>query len=462
MPPMLKEIQNEREEINKILGKIKEIAERKVTEFSIKDLEDAKGSFFKIELNIKNDNFKKKLINEVYDFIRENGYQIVFRLGEESNKSILYIGKSYAREINYFLPSKDIIQGFIDDAIKRKNLTGKGYELYANPNMGILVKVKDGEIEDVTILSGASISIPLRTGTFQLGQLEKGGWVIPAGRKGFSEIREQYPNSFSSPNSPYPWSIFNLMGSAKISFKGTEKLHFRSFIYPGFIGEAPLGSEAGILDDLYNQTTAGCLFVGEGSFYAIKKGNKYITGTDEEIRKKDVGVLLHNGELNLEPLEIGTRLRMRNGEWATLSLDQYNNQVWLDENGYYVPFDSINFDWDSKEMPQIVWKPPEFGESKFINNEISNKQIYIDDKRYYIVERDDKLQVVIYPQRYYTKGKDTKQLKEEIQNSLSTLLSKRDLEISEDEIKNLDHAIKIAQLTPIMINIDISKFYAER
>ncbi len=451
MPPILKEVQNEKKEIDEILEKIKEIAEKEVMKFSIEDLKEAKGSFFKIPINITNDDFKKKLINEIYDFIRNNGYQIVFRIGEENKKPMLYVGKSYAREINYFSPPKDILQSFVDDAIKDKKLTGKGYELYANPNIGILAKVNNGEVEDATILSGASISIPLRTGTFELGKLEKGGWVIPPGRKGFSELRQVYPNSFSSSTSPHPWSIFNLMGSAKIPFKGTEKLHFRSYIYPGFIGEAPLGSEAGILDDLYNQTTAGCLFVGEGSFYALKRKGGYITGTDAEIRKKDIGLLLKTGELELEKIEIGTKLRMRNGEWAILSKDQYGNEVWLDENGYYVSFDSINFDWNLQDIPQIIWKPPEFGESRFINKDTAGRKIFIDSKSYYIVEKDDVVQIVIYPDRYNLYANSKNKIKSEIERYLDG----KGLQIMEEKVGVIDQAIKLSQLTPASINIEI-------
>ncbi|MCX8202342.1 MAG: hypothetical protein N3G74_00855 [Candidatus Micrarchaeota archaeon] len=437
-------------EIQRVKEEVREIAGKPVESFTVDDLANAKGAFFRVPLSINEREFKKRLLAELYVFARENSYSLVFRIGEENGKAVLYVNKSYAREIAFFLPDREVIQSFVGNAISSKNLTGKGYELYANPNMGFIALVYNGKVEEVSVLSGSSISVRLKTGKFVLGGLEKGGWNIPPTRKEFIEFAKEPENkgSFSSSTTPYPESIFNLMGSGKMQFSGTEKLHFRSLIYPGFKGEVPLGSEAGIIDDLYNQTTAGCLFIGEGSFYVVKRGEGFLLGADMNTREKDIGMLIKKGEVQLEELPIGTQLRMRNGKYATLSEDKYGNKVWLDENRYYVPFDSISFDWDAEDMPQVIWKPPEYGKSKFINAQTAGRNLYIDTQSYYIMEKEDSIQVVVYPDRYNIAEKN-------ISDKIKSEINRKGRMLEENDLKMLERAFIISQLLPFVINIGL-------
>ncbi|MCS7109366.1 MAG: hypothetical protein NZ903_01050 [Candidatus Micrarchaeota archaeon] len=445
-----------KEEIERIKGLVEKIAEKKPADFNLKDLDNSKGAFFIIPLIYNDQDFKKKLLRELYEFSRKNSYHLVFRIGMYDRGEVLFVNKSYATEIHFFLPEKEIIQSFVNEAIRKKKLDGKGKELYANPTMGFIALVNEGKVEEVAPLSGSSISVQLKTGRFTLGPLEKGSWFIPDGRvKDFELIAksQKYSSSFLSPKNPKNFSIYNLMGSAKMSFHQTEKLHFRTFIYPGYRGEIPVGSEAGIIDDIYNQTTAGCLFIGEGSFYVVKKGEGFLLGADIKTREKDIGMLIKNGEVQLEELPIGTQLRMRNGKYATLSEDKYGNKVWLDENGYYVPFDSISFDWDAEDMPQVIWKPPEYGKSKFINAQTAGRNLYIDIQSYYIMEKEDSIQVVVYPDRY---GIAEANRKVQLFHDFNSLIKQRELKIVSDQ-SIIDNAFQIAKIVPVSIFINISR-----
>jgi hypothetical protein len=412
-----------------------------------------KGSFYEIDISYLEQEQKKKLLERLNKYAVENNLNLVLRVGGGN----LYIGKSYAREIAFLKPSKEEVQEIINKEIENGNLTGKGIEIYANPNIGIMVKIKDGEVQKIVPVSGASINIEIEPGIYTLNSLEHGGWSLTEeAKKNFAEFIKKYPESFKNGN-PLPPSMFNLMGTAKISFKGTKKIHFRLMIYPGTLHELPLGSEAGIVDDRYDQTTAGCLYIGEGKFYALKKNGNYVTGRDTNIRKKDIGLLLKNGELEREELELGTQIKMRNGKYATLSLDRHGNQVWLDENGVYVPFNRYNFDFDDLTMPQIVFMPPEYGKSEIVNKEIEGKRLYIDNKLYYISnisknEDEKTLSIIIFPDRHNMLNN---QQKREIEKRINEELKEKGYKIADEYKEQIQEVITLAQIMPVKIDINL-------
>jgi len=398
---------------------------------------------------------KKKLLEELQEYAIDNNLPVVLRITDK----YLYIGRSYAREVAYFKPPKEVVQQLIKDAIEKGFLKGKGLEFYANPNMAILVEIRDGEIEKIVPVSASNVEISFKPGIYTLGSLEKGGWGIPENVKGlYSSFIKDYSESFRNGN-PLPHSMFNLMGTAKISFNGAEKIHERRVIYPGTRHELPLGAEAGIKDDRYNQTTRGCLYIGEGSFKVLMTNDgRIITAEDIEIRKQDIGLLIKKGEIIAKDLELGTELKMRNGKTATLSLDKYGNQVWLDEDGIYVPFDSYNFDFNATGMPQIVFMPPEYGKSEIVNKEAEGKRLYIDNKLYYIARvknesGDETLSVFIFPDRYgLLNEKEKAKIKEDIVNKIE----KEGMELNSEQKAQLTKAVQISQIAPVRININLS------
>jgi hypothetical protein len=413
-----------------------------------------KGSFIPFDVSLSLDK-KKELLEELQEYAIDNNLPVVLRITDK----YLYIGRSYAREVAYFKPPKEVVQQLINDAIEEGFLKGKGLEFYANPNMAILVRIRDGEIEKIVPVSASNVEISFKPGVYTLGSLEKGGWGIPDNlRSLYSSFIEDYPESFRNGN-PLPYSMFNLMGTAKISFNGAEKIHFRIVIYPGTRHELPLGAEAGIKDDRYNQTTRGCLYIGEGSFKVLMtKDERIITAEDIEIRKQDIGLLIKKGEIIAKDLELGTELKMRNGKTATLSLDKYGNQVWLDEDGIYVPFDSYNFDFDAPGMPQIVFMPPEYGKSEIVNKEAEGKRLYIDNKLYYIARvknesGDETLSVFIFPDRY---GLLNEKEKAKLRDSILSDIKKEGGILDNEQIQGLDFLIRYAKIAPINItNINI-------
>jgi len=394
---------------------------------------------------------KKKLLEELQEYAIDNNLPVVLRITDK----YLYIGRSYAREVAYFKPPKEVVQQLINDAIEKGFLKGKGLEFYANPNMAILVEIRDGEIGKIFPVSASNVEISFKPGVYTLGSLEKGGWGIPDNLRAslYSSIIKDYSESFRNGN-PLPYSMFNLMGTAKISFNGMEKFHFRLIIYPGTLHELPLGSEAGIKDDRYNQTTRGCLFIGEGSFKVLMtKDGRIITADDIEIRKQDIGLLIKKGEIIAKDLELGTELKMRNGNTATLSLDKYGNQVWLDEDGIYVPFDSYNFDFNAPGMPQIVFMPPEYGKSEIVNKEAEGKRLYIDSKLYYIARVKNEsggetLSVFIFPDRY---GLLNEKEKAKLRDSILSDIKKEGGVLDSEQIQGLDLLIRYAKIAPINI-----------
>lgn len=451
--PGYKVISNNYEEKKKeAIETIKKIMKTKPTEL---DPSDFKGSFipFGVSLSLEQ---KKKLLEELQEYAIDNNLPVVLRITDK----YLYIGRSYAREVAYFKPPKEVVQQLINDAIEKGFLKGKGLEFYANPNMAILVRMRDGEIEKIVPVSASNVEISFKPGVYTLGSLEKGGWGIPDNLRAslYSSFIKDYPESFRNGN-PLPYSMLNLMGTAKISFNGMEKFHFRLIIYPGTLHELPLGAEAGIKDDRYNQTTRGCLYIGEGSFKVLMtKDGRIITGEDIEIRKQDIGLLIKKGEIIVKDLELGTELKMRNGKTATFSLDKYGNQVWLDEDGIYVPFDSYNFDFNAPGMPQIVFTPPEYGKSEIVNKEAEGKRLYIDSKLYYIARvknesGDETLSVFIFPDRYgLLNDKEKAKIKEDIVNKIE----KEGMELNSEQEAQLTKAVQISQIAPVRININLS------
>jgi hypothetical protein len=429
------------------IGTIEKIMKTKPTEL---DPSEFKGSFIPVDVSSLSLEQKKKLLEELQEYAIDNNLPVVLRITDK----YLYIGRSYAREVAYFKPPKEVIQQLINDAIEKGFLKGKGLEFYANPNMAILVRMRDGEIEKIVPVSASNVEISFKRGVYSLGKLEIGGWSIPENVKGlYSLFVQNHPESFRNGN-PLPYSMFNLMGTAKISFNGMEKFHFRLVIYPGTLHELPLGSEAGIKDDRYNQTTRGCLFIGEGSFKVLMtKDGRIITGEDIEIRKQDIGLLIKKGEIIAKDLELGAELKMRNGKTATLSLDKYGNQVWLDEDGIYVPFDSYNFDFNAAGMPQIVFMPPEYGKSEIVNKEAEGKRLYIDNKLYYIARvkndsGDETLSVFIFPDRY---GLLNEKGKAKLRDSILSDIKKEGGVLDSEQIKGLDLLIRYAKIAPINI-----------
>ncbi len=418
-----------------------------------------KGSFYEYDLPTKTD--KKELLNTVNKFIQENNLNLVIRITENS----LFIGKSYAREIAFFKPPVEVIQSFVNDAIEKNLLTGEGYELYANPNMGIIARIYNGKVQRVFPVSGASINVEtkIRVGSFQLKNLELGGWGIPGSSiKYYRSFIARYPESYKSQNSPYPYSMFNLMGTGKMEFYGGgEKLHFRSLVYPGTLHELPLGTEAGIIDDIYNQTTHGCLFVGEGKYkMLVDKKGELISGRDSSVRKEDIGVLVHSRKIRAEDIELGTELKMRNGGYATLSLDSYGNQVWLDENGLYVPFDAVNFDWNSPEMPQVVFMPPKYGESEIVNSDLAGKKLFVDDRNHFEYVSNGKLSVFLFPDRYGLMAEGDKI--ERIEKTIISELTKNSIRLTKEQKDLLRESIMLSQVDPTRINFDIAAEAAKR
>lgn len=422
------------------------------------DISKFKGSFYPIDVSSLSLDQKKKLIDELYNYAITNNIPMVLRITND----YLYLGRSYAREVAYFKPPVEVVQNFIDQAIEKGYLKGKELEFYANPNMGILVKVRDGKVEKIVTVSSSNVETSFKSGVYTLDKLEKGGWGIPSNLKDtiYSSFISKYPDSFNKYGNPHPWSMFNLMGSGKIPFEDLNKLHFRALIYPGTLHELPLGGEAGIKDDRYDQTTRGCLYIGEGSFKILKtKDGKIVTGQDTEIRKKDIGILIKKGDIIAEDLELGTTVKMRNGKIATLSLDKYGNQVWLDEDGIYVPFNSYNFDFNEPGMPQIVFMPPEFGKSEIISKEAEGKRLYIDNKLYYTTKvkneaGDESLSVFIFPDRY---GMLTDQEKRKIKNEILNNIKQEGGVLDKKQIEGLDILIRYAQIVPVnLTNININ------
>lgn len=417
------------------------------------------GSFYRYPLPSSIN--KKDLLGEVNKFVQTNGLNLVVRVGEDA----LFIGKSYAREIAFFKPPTEAIQSFVNSAIKSKSLTGEGYELYANPSMGIIAKIREGKVQKVFPVSGASIDVEtkIRVGSFSLKSLELGGWGIPgSSMKLYRSFISRYPESYKGSNSPHPYSMFNLMGTAKMEFyTGGEKLHFRALVYPGTLHELPLGTEAGITDDIYNQTTHGCLFVGEGSYKMLvdKKGQP-VSGNDSSVRSKDVGVLLHSGKLRAENIEIGTELKMRNGGYATLSSDSYGNQVWFDENGLYVPFDAVNFDWNSPDMPQIVFMPPKYGDSEIINSRMAKKTLFVDDRNHFEYISNGKVSVFLFPDRHGIMAKGNKV--EKTEKATLSELTQNSIKLTKEQKELLRESIMLSQVSPTRINFDIAALAAKR